>query len=46
MDEGNPWELELRCRLRLNMYVAQILRDQLTRLIDDANKPPDISKAN
>lgn len=45
-DQGNSIELQVQCRLRLNLFAAQLLRDNLSHLIEEANKPPDRSKAN
>jgi hypothetical protein len=46
VDVGNPPEARVCARLRFDLRFAQALRDQLSKIIDDALKPVDKSKAN
>lgn len=46
IDAGNEGDAVINARLRMNLAVAQNIRDLLTRMIDDALKPVDQSKAN
>lgn len=46
VDVGNPPEARVCARLRFDLRFAQALRDQLGKIIDDALKPVDRSKAN
>ncbi|MCF6114863.1 hypothetical protein [Mesorhizobium muleiense] len=46
IDEGNPPEVRVCTRMRMGLSFAQMMHAQLGRLISDALKPVDQSKAN
>ena len=45
-DARNQGNVDIACRLRMSLVTAQILRDELDRLVKAAMEPPDKSKAN
>ena len=46
IDVGNPPEAAVVSRLRMSLASAQLLRQALSKVIEDALKPPDKSKTN
>ncbi|WP_420013314.1 hypothetical protein [Tateyamaria sp.] len=46
IDGQNQGGIDVACRLRMSLVTAQVLRDELDRLVKAAMEPADKSKAN